>query len=219
MDARWCRLNILTIDFETYYDKQYSLSKLTTEEYLRHDDFEVIGVAVKQSGGETQWFSGTKQKTKEFLDSFDWGSSLAVAHNAMFDMAILSWHFNIKPKIGVTGLNPHCESILEFNEDKKIITPIIKSMKKKGISCYGPYSADTIFLNQNRKKFDVILGMYHDQVLAPLKTLFEYDAINITMGLSFLRVSPDHGPNERMINKNLSNPTSLSRALEFLDKN
>ena len=92
-------MKILTIDFETYYDKQYSLSKLTTEEYLRHDDFEVIGVAVKQSGQETQWFSGTKQKTKEFLDSFDWGNSLAVAHNAMFDMAILSWHFDIKPKM------------------------------------------------------------------------------------------------------------------------
>ena len=68
-------MNILTIDFETYYDKQYSLSKLTTEAYIRDDQFEVIGVAVKQSGGETQWFSGTKQKTKEFLDSFDWGFS------------------------------------------------------------------------------------------------------------------------------------------------
>lgn len=92
-------MNILTIDFETYYDKQYSLSKLTTEAYIRDDQFEVIGVAVKQSGSETQWFSGTKQKTKEFLDSFDWGNSLAVAHNAMFDMAILSWHFDIKPKM------------------------------------------------------------------------------------------------------------------------
>ena len=60
--------------------------------------------------------------------------------------------------------------------------------------------------------------MYHDQVLAPLKTLFEYDAINVTMGLSFLRVSPDHGPNENMINKNMSNPISLIKSLEFLDK-
>jgi len=60
--------------------------------------------------------------------------------------------------------------------------------------------------------------MYHDQVLAPMKTLFEYDAINITMGLPFLRVSPDHGPNVEMINKNISNPISLIRALEFLDK-
>jgi 4-hydroxythreonine-4-phosphate dehydrogenase len=127
--------------------------------------------------------------------------------------------FNFKPIIGVTGLNPHCETTLFFNEDDKIISPAIKFSKKNGINVYGPFSADTIFLKQNRKKFDVILGMYHDQVLAPLKTIYEYDAINITMGLPFLRVSPDHGPNEKMINKNLSNPKSLIRALEFLDKN
>ena len=124
-----------------------------------------------------------------------------------------------KPKIAVTGLNPHCESISSFNEDEKIILPAIKFAKKNGISVSGPYPADTIFLEQNRKKFDVILGMYHDQVLTPLKTLYEYDAINITMGLPFIRVSPDHGPNEKMINKNISNPTSLFKALEFLDNN
>ena len=126
---------------------------------------------------------------------------------------------NFKPKIAVTGLNPHCESISKFNEDEKIIAPAIKFSKKKGISVSGPYPADTIFLKQNREKFDVILGMYHDQVLTPLKTLYEYDAINITMGLPFLRVSPDHGPNEKMANRNLSNPTSLCKALEFLDNN
>ena len=72
---------------------------------------------------------------------------------------------------------------------------------------------------KNSKKFDVIVGMYHDQVLTPLKTLFEYDAINITLGLPFIRISPDHGPNETMLGKNLSNPLSLSRAIKFLDKN
>ena len=82
----------------------------------------------------------------------------------------------------------------------------------------GPYSADTIFLKDNRKKFDVIIGMYHDQVLTPIKTLFEYDAINITLGLPFIRVSPDHGPNEKMIGKNLSNPLSLIKSITFLDK-
>ena len=125
---------------------------------------------------------------------------------------------NFKPKIAVVGLNPHCESILKINEDEKIIKPIINNLKKKNINVNGPFSADTIFLKQNRKKFNVIVGMYHDQVLAPMKTLFEYDAINITMGLPFLRVSPDHGPNVEMINKNISNPISLIRALEFLDK-
>ena len=74
------------------------------------------------------------------------------------------------------------------------------------------------FLKKNRNNYDVIIGMYHDQVLTPVKTLFEYDAINITLGLPFLRVSPDHGPNEKMLGKNLSNPQSLIKAISFLDK-
>ena len=123
----------------------------------------------------------------------------------------------IKPKIAVTGLNPHCESVLNFNEDEKIILPTINSLKKK-INVQGPFPADTIFLSNNRKKFDVIVGMYHDQVLGPIKTLFEYDAINITLGLPFLRVTPDHGPNKKMIGKNKSNPISLIKALNFVDK-
>tara|TARA_B100001057_G_scaffold382079_1_gene388053 strand:- start:1655 stop:2617 length:963 start_codon:yes stop_codon:yes gene_type:complete len=123
-----------------------------------------------------------------------------------------------KPKIAVTGLNPHCESILSNNEDTRIISPAIKFLKKKGYKINGPYPADTIFLKQNRKKYNVIIGMYHDQVLSPIKTLKEYDAINITLGLPFNRVSPDHGPNQKMVNKNLSNPLSLIKSLEFLDQ-
>ncbi len=125
---------------------------------------------------------------------------------------------NYKPKIAVTGMNPHCESILKFNEDDKIVSKAVISQKKKGIYVSGPYPADTIFLKKNRDKFNVILGMYHDQVLAPIKTLCEFDAINITMGLPFLRVTPDHGPNEKMLGKNASNPISLINALNFLDK-
>ena len=128
-------------------------------------------------------------------------------------------NLNIRPKIAVLGLNPHCESIDKFNEDTKIINPTIKSLTKLGFKISGPYSADTIFLKNNRNKYDVILGMYHDQVLTPLKTLYEYDAINITLGLPFIRISPDHGPNEKMIGKNLSNPLSLIKAINFLDKN
>ena len=126
--------------------------------------------------------------------------------------------FGFKPKIAILGLNPHCESIHKFNEDDKIIRPTIKYLKKK-YNVSGPYAADTIFLKSNRKNFNVILGMYHDQVLTPLKTLFEYDAINITLGLPFIRISPDHGPNEKMVGKNSSNPLSLIKAITFLDKN
>ena len=117
----------------------------------------------------------------------------------------------------MTGLNPHCESIDKFNEDKKIILPVIKKLKKFKINVNGPYSADTIFTKANRNKFDLIVGMYHDQVLTPIKTLFEYDAINITIGLPFLRVSPDHGPNENMLGKNRSDITSTLNSIRFLD--
>jgi len=125
-------------------------------------------------------------------------------------------HFKKKPKIGITGLNPHCESIDSFNEDAKIIKPTVQFLKKK-YDISGPFPADTIFLKDNRNKFDIIIGMYHDQILTPIKTLFEYDAINITVGLPFIRVSPDHGPNEQMLGKNVSNPLSLTRSIQFLD--
>ena len=125
--------------------------------------------------------------------------------------------FNKKIKIGVTGLNPHCESIDNFNEDKSIILPTIKKLKKLKYNIDGPFAADTIFLKNNRKKFDLVIGMYHDQVLTPIKTLFEYDAINITIGLPFIRVSPDHGPNESMLGENKSNYLSLFNSIKFLD--
>ncbi|WP_435165120.1 4-hydroxythreonine-4-phosphate dehydrogenase PdxA [Candidatus Pelagibacter bacterium nBUS_28] len=125
--------------------------------------------------------------------------------------------FGKKIKIGVTGLNPHCETIDSFNEDKSIIYPAIKKLKKLKYDIQGPLAGDTIFLKDNRKKFDLIIGMYHDQVLAPIKTLFEYEAINITIGLPFIRVSPDHGPNESMLGKNESNHLSLHNSIKFLD--
>lgn len=91
-------MNIITIDFETYYSPTYSLSKITTEEYVRHAEFETIGVAVKVNDSPTEWFSGSKEKTQQFLDKFPWKNSVAVAHNAVFDMSILNWVFDIRPK-------------------------------------------------------------------------------------------------------------------------
>jgi DNA polymerase len=91
-------MKILTIDFETFYDQDFSLTKITTEEYVRSDEFEVIGVSVQVDDGEPQWFSGTFEQTKAFLNSFDFPSNLALAHNAMFDAAILHWHYGISPR-------------------------------------------------------------------------------------------------------------------------
>ena len=128
-------------------------------------------------------------------------------------------NLGFKPRIAVLGLNPHCETIDKFNEDEKILKPTIKYLSSKKINVRGPFSADTAFLKKNRENFDVIVGMYHDQVLTPIKTIFEYDAINITLGLPFMRISPDHGPNQKMLGQNKSNPLSLIRAIEFLGKN
>jgi DNA polymerase I-like protein with 3'-5' exonuclease and polymerase domains len=90
-------VQIITIDFETYYDKKYSLSKLTTEEYINDTRFQVIGVGVKVNANKAEWFSGTHDEIYEWLHQFDWEHSCATAHNAMFDAAILSWHFDIRP--------------------------------------------------------------------------------------------------------------------------
>ena len=91
-------MNIITIDFETYYDKIFSLSKMTTEEYVRDDCFEVIGIAVKENDNEATWYTGTFKEIKESLETHDWGNSLVLAHNTQFDGAILSWLFGIHPK-------------------------------------------------------------------------------------------------------------------------
>ena len=91
-------MNILTIDFETYYAQDFSLTKMTTEEYIRSPRFEVIGVAVQVDNGEPVWFSGSHAETHKFLSGFNWEDSLALAHNAAFDGAILNWIFDIKPK-------------------------------------------------------------------------------------------------------------------------
>lgn len=98
-------MKVYCIDFETYYDKAFSLSKLTTEEYIRSPQFEVIGVSVCEDGDEPEWFSGTRETTRAWLESFDLDEHMVVAHNAMFDMAILSWHFGIRPKAIVDTLS------------------------------------------------------------------------------------------------------------------
>ncbi len=123
-----------------------------------------------------------------------------------------------KPNIAVTGLNPHCETFTGKNIEKTEILPAVMILKKRGIKVSGPFSADTIFLKKNRIKFNVIVGMYHDQVLTPMKTVFGFDAINITIGLPFVRISPDHGPNYEMFGLKKSKPDSLIQAFKFLKK-
>ena len=92
-------MDLITVDFETYYSKDFSLSKMTTEEYIRSPYFQVIGVGIKVNSDSTEWASGTHEQLKEYLDEFDWANAMVLAHNTMFDGAILSWIFNINPRV------------------------------------------------------------------------------------------------------------------------
>lgn len=126
-------------------------------------------------------------------------------------------NLNVKPKIALLGLNPHCETKSKYNEELKIIKPSIKKLKKKKINITGPFSADTFFLKDNISNYNSVVGMYHDQILTPFKTIFGFKALNITLGLPFLRLSVDHGPNESMIGKNKSSTDSLENIFNFIN--
>ncbi len=121
------------------------------------------------------------------------------------------------PKIGVLGLNPHNLELKKNSEEIKVIIPTIKLLKKS-MKVSGPYPSDTVFLKDNLKKFDVIVGMYHDQVLSPFKALYGFDAVNITFGLPYIRMSPDHGIAEDKIKLNVSNPQSLNKCIDMITK-
>tara|TARA_B100002003_G_scaffold226615_1_gene233519 strand:+ start:780 stop:1748 length:969 start_codon:yes stop_codon:yes gene_type:complete len=124
-------------------------------------------------------------------------------------------NFNKQIKIAITGLNPHCYSAYKNDEESLIIKPAIKFLKKRKFNIFGPLSADTTFIKKNLNRFDVIIGMYHDQVLAPFKTLFEQKAINITLGIPFIRISPDHGVGSDIVGKKQADPTSLIECINF----
>jgi 4-hydroxy-L-threonine phosphate dehydrogenase PdxA len=124
--------------------------------------------------------------------------------------------FKKKPKIAVLGLNPHNAEFRKSSEERKIILPSLIKLKKSGINLDGPLVADNIFI-KDYKNYDVIVGMYHDQVLIPFKLLFKYDAINLTLGLKYIRVSPDHGTAANIIMKKKSNPLSLLKCIKYIN--
>ncbi len=98
-------MDLITIDLESYYDKDYSLTKITTEEYIRSALFEVIGLGVKVNDGSTEWASGSHAALRKYLQKFDWANAMVLAHNTLFDGAILGWHFGVKPKIWADTLS------------------------------------------------------------------------------------------------------------------
>jgi 4-hydroxythreonine-4-phosphate dehydrogenase len=123
-----------------------------------------------------------------------------------------------KFKIGILGLNPHNgENGYIGTEEKKIIIPAINKLKKN-YPIIGPLSPDTSFLQREKLKIDVLIGHYHDQILTTFKTKFDFNAINITIGLPFIRISPDHGIGTGIIGKGIANPKSFKKAVKFFSK-
>ena len=127
----------------------------------------------------------------------------------------LRTHFAIpSPRLAVCGLNPHAgEQGRMGTEDEAIITPAISHLRADGINAMGPYPADTLFHEDARKTYDLVLGMYHDQVLIPMKTLDFFGGVNITLGLDFIRTSPDHGTGFDIAGKGVARPDSLIAAI------
>jgi len=124
-----------------------------------------------------------------------------------------------KPLLGISSLNPHGgeEGILGY-EEKKIILPAISSLKKKGINCTDPIPADAIFRKALEEKIDMIVSMYHDQALIPLKTFYFEKLINFTAGIKMIRTSPGHGTGFDIAYKNRTNPSSFISAYKFAIK-
>ncbi len=123
-----------------------------------------------------------------------------------------------KPKIGVLGLNPHNFSFSKTDKKRNTVKSAINKLSKLKINIKGPISADSSFMMLKKNQFDVMVGMYHDQVLTPFKALYKFDAINITLGLPFVRISPDHGTAVNIVGKKLANPKSLIESIKFFNK-
>ena len=119
--------------------------------------------------------------------------------------------FNIKkPKIAISGLNPHAgENGLLGLEEKKYINPIIKKLKKENVNIYGPFSADTLFRKDNLKIYNSFICFYHDQALIPFKLLKGFNGINYTGSLDVIRISPDHGTAYGITNNKINNKSLL----------
>jgi len=121
------------------------------------------------------------------------------------------------PNFAILGLNPHNFSVSKKSEENKIIYKSIKNLKKFKIKVSGPVPTDSSFMTLNKHKYDVIIGMYHDQVLTPFKALYNFNAINITLGLPYIRISPDHGVAENIIGKKIATSKSLTESIKFFN--
>lgn len=134
---------------------------------------------------------------------------VAIMHNSLVQDFKIS-----RPKIAVLGLNPHCgDHGVIGTEDDEIVTPTLIEIQQTGKLVYGPFAADSFFGTENYKKFDGVLAMYHDQGLAPFKSLSFGNGVNFTAGLNKIRTSPDHGTAYEIAGKGSANFSSFKEAL------
>ena len=137
----------------------------------------------------------------------------------LLDASLRQFFAMTAPRIAVAGLNPHAgENSSLGKEDHDIIQPAITSLQQSGINITGPHPADSLFHAEARKTYDVVLGMYHDQALIPLKTLDFFGGVNITLGLDFIRTSPDHGTGLDIAGSGTARPDSLMAAIKMARK-
>lgn len=124
-----------------------------------------------------------------------------------------------KPRIAVCGLNPHASENGQFgDEEARIITPAIEMARRAGVEVHGPFPGDTVFLDAVKGRYDLVVAMYHDQGLIPVKLLAFDDAVNVTLGLPIIRTSPDHGTAFDIVGKNKANPGSMKAAIRLAVK-
>ncbi len=120
----------------------------------------------------------------------------------------------VEPRIAVAGLNPHASDRGLFgDEEERVIIPAIRKASVEIKNIYGPLPADAVFYETLKGKFDAVVAMYHDQALAPFKTLYFNNGVNLTLGLPFIRTSPDHGTAFDIAGKRIADPTSMKEAI------
>lgn len=234
-------MKIIALDFETYYDKEYSLSKMTTEEYIRDPRFETIGVGIKEEGHEALWVSGTRDKIKKFLDSLELNEHLVLAHNAMFDAAILNWHFDIRPRgwfdtlsmaraLHTIEVGGSLSALAEYYSLGKKGTEVITALGKRrtdftaeDLAAYGEYCKNDCVLtlelfkvlSQGFSKDELkLIDLTIRMFSEPVLTL---DAKILSMHLNAVKAKKEELLSKMLIDKDdlMSNP-KLAQVLEAL---
>ncbi len=192
-----------------------------------HTDF--LGNIVNENGGKAEpvmMLSTGDLRTvpitvhislAEVLKDLDTG--LIVSQTRQAIAGLQRWYGLARPRVAITGLNPHAgEKGAMGSEEETIIEPAIAELKAEGHDVRGPFPADTVFNEISRKHFDIIMCMYHDQALIPVKTIGFHDGVNTTLGLGFIRTSPDHGTALDLAGKGVADPSSLVSAINLACK-